>query len=156
MWNLVPWPRIEPGPPTLGTRSLSHWTTRRVPTRLIKWHFLASIPLFFLIWDPKEQVDCQDGILALLGPWPSYHYNIYNFTETVAQTFKGEGKTEPSVYGHIGSKPKILEILPSILAQLQKNSSKQTDWAAQGLGWKYQPCPQLSRGRRLRQVFSFS
>ena len=64
----------------------------------------------------------------------NYHYNIYNFTETLAQTLKGEGKMEPSVYGHIGSKPKILEILPGILAQLQKTSSKQADWAARGLG----------------------
>ena len=31
IWNLVPWPGIEPGPPTFGTQSLSHWTTREVP-----------------------------------------------------------------------------------------------------------------------------
>ena len=30
MWDLVPWPGIEPGPPALGARSLSHWTTREV------------------------------------------------------------------------------------------------------------------------------
>ena len=30
-WGLVPWPGIEPGPPTLGPRSLSHWTTREIP-----------------------------------------------------------------------------------------------------------------------------
>ena len=28
MWDLVPWPGIEPRPPALGTQSLSHWTTR--------------------------------------------------------------------------------------------------------------------------------
>ena len=28
LWNLVSWPGIEPGPPALGARSLSHWTTR--------------------------------------------------------------------------------------------------------------------------------
>ena len=27
LWNLVSWPGIEPGPPTLGAWSLSHWTT---------------------------------------------------------------------------------------------------------------------------------
>ena len=32
MWDLVPWLGIEPGPPTLGVQSLSHWTTREVPT----------------------------------------------------------------------------------------------------------------------------
>ena len=31
MWNLVPWPGMEPGPPALGAQSLSHWTTREVP-----------------------------------------------------------------------------------------------------------------------------
>ena len=38
MWNLVFWPGIEPGPPALGARSLSHWTTREVAvlTILIK------------------------------------------------------------------------------------------------------------------------
>ena len=32
MWDLVPWPGIEPGPPALGAWSLSLWTTREVPT----------------------------------------------------------------------------------------------------------------------------
>ena len=31
MWDLVPWPGIEPGPLALGTWSLNHWTTREVP-----------------------------------------------------------------------------------------------------------------------------
>ena len=31
MWDLVPWPGIEPGPPALEARILSHWTTREVP-----------------------------------------------------------------------------------------------------------------------------
>ena len=31
MWDLVPWPGIEPQPPVLGAWSLSHWTTREVP-----------------------------------------------------------------------------------------------------------------------------
>ena len=30
MWDLVPWPGIEPVPPPLGAWSLSHWTTREV------------------------------------------------------------------------------------------------------------------------------
>lgn len=96
---------------------------------------LSSIHLlFFLIWDPKEQFDCQDGILALLGP---SHNTIIIFIISLKawpKLLKVKVGTRPFVYGHIGSKPKILEILPSILAQLQKNSSKQTDWAAQGLG----------------------
>ena len=35
MWNLVPWPRIEPWPPALTAWSLSRWTTREVPLRNI-------------------------------------------------------------------------------------------------------------------------
>ena len=31
MWDLVPWPGIEPRPPALGVQSLSYWTTREVP-----------------------------------------------------------------------------------------------------------------------------
>ena len=31
MWDLVPWSGLEPGPPALGTQSLSHWTMRQVP-----------------------------------------------------------------------------------------------------------------------------
>jgi len=31
MWDLVPWPEIEPMPPALGAQSLNHWTTRAVP-----------------------------------------------------------------------------------------------------------------------------
>ena len=31
MWNLVPWLGITPGPPALGTWSLSHWTARKFP-----------------------------------------------------------------------------------------------------------------------------
>ena len=31
MWDIVPWQRIELGPPALGMQSLSHWTTREVP-----------------------------------------------------------------------------------------------------------------------------
>ena len=31
MWDLVPWPGIEPRLPALGVESFSHWTTREVP-----------------------------------------------------------------------------------------------------------------------------
>ena len=31
MWDLVPRPGIEPRPPSLGTQSTTHWTTREVP-----------------------------------------------------------------------------------------------------------------------------
>ena len=35
IWDLVPWPRIEPGPPALGVQSLGHRTTREVPTLVL-------------------------------------------------------------------------------------------------------------------------
>ena len=31
MWDLVPGPGIEPGPPALGVQNLNHCTTREVP-----------------------------------------------------------------------------------------------------------------------------
>ena len=34
MQDLVPWPGMGPGPPTLGAWSLNHWTTREVPAVL--------------------------------------------------------------------------------------------------------------------------
>ena len=34
MWDPAPRPGIEPGPPVLGARILSHWTTREVPSLL--------------------------------------------------------------------------------------------------------------------------
>ena len=36
MWDLVSWPGIEPGPHALATWSLSHWTTREVPS-ILSW-----------------------------------------------------------------------------------------------------------------------
>ena len=36
MWDLVPWPGIEPRPPALGAWSLNHWTIREVPAVLLK------------------------------------------------------------------------------------------------------------------------
>ena len=36
MWDLVPCPGIEPQPPELAARSLSHWITREVPC-LLSW-----------------------------------------------------------------------------------------------------------------------
>ena len=39
MWDLVPWPGIEPGPPTLAVQSLGHWMTREVPLFSNIWWF---------------------------------------------------------------------------------------------------------------------
>ena len=47
MWDLVPWPGIEPGPPALGVQSLSYWTTCEV---LLK-AFLSLFNLNLLIFN---------------------------------------------------------------------------------------------------------
>ena len=50
MWDLVPWPEIEPGPPALGAWSLSHWTTREVPLIFV----LLSLYLFSFLFCSLE------------------------------------------------------------------------------------------------------
>ena len=47
MWNLILWLGIQPGPPTLGTLSLSSWTTRKVPI-LGLWFSLSNDPFAML------------------------------------------------------------------------------------------------------------
>ena len=42
IWDVVPQPGIEPGPAALGVWSVSHWTTREVPSSL---HFSTAIAL---------------------------------------------------------------------------------------------------------------
>ena len=41
VWDLAPWPGIEPGSPALGAQSLSHWTTRAVlkEEMLLRGHY---------------------------------------------------------------------------------------------------------------------
>ena len=57
IWDLVPWPGIEPGPPALGTWSLSHWTTgKSSDTLLCPWTQLIFLvgkclgPKVYLFW----------------------------------------------------------------------------------------------------------
>ena len=47
IWDQVPRPEFEPGPPALGAWSLSHWTTREVPSRLFSFLLLFT---FWLCW----------------------------------------------------------------------------------------------------------
>ena len=42
IWDLVPWPGIEPRPPELGVQSLMYWTTREVPQ---PWLFELQVAL---------------------------------------------------------------------------------------------------------------
>ena len=70
MWDLVPWPGIEPGSPALGDQSLSHWTSREVilPMTLIliilwdfsnKW-FTDNESIFAQITCPKCEFEMTD------------------------------------------------------------------------------------------------
>ena len=43
MWDLAPWPGIEPWLPAMGAQSLSHWTTRELP------HFFFTRLLLLLL-----------------------------------------------------------------------------------------------------------
>ena len=50
MWDLVPWPQIEPGPPALGARWLSHWTTREVPDCKVLYSMPHSKTIRLLVY----------------------------------------------------------------------------------------------------------
>ena len=58
LWDLVPWPGIEPGSPALGTWSLSHWATREA-------HFY-SFKCFILCCLMK----CSQPFLSVSWPAP--------------------------------------------------------------------------------------
>ena len=61
IWDLVPWPGIEPGPPALGTWSLSHQTTREA-TATSKQSFSGTQPCPFI-------QDCFSLTTAVLSSW---------------------------------------------------------------------------------------
>ena len=58
MWDLVPWPGIEPGPLALGIQSLSRWTTRQVPQLLCVFNLLSEyLPLpLHILYEKKNNV----------------------------------------------------------------------------------------------------
>ena len=71
MWDLVPWPGIEPRPPALGAWSLSHCTTREVPGPCIYLFLLNCIlpnlcywNLDFFFW-PRNFPLRSDSYLSL-------------------------------------------------------------------------------------------
>ena len=70
MWNLGPWPDIEPQPSALGAWNLSHWTTRKVP------HIFFYI-LFFLP-DTKVYAALGNHDFHPKNQLPAGSNNIYN------------------------------------------------------------------------------
>ena len=65
MWDLVPWPGIEPRPPALEAQSLSHWTTREVPG-LFSWHLMSNSNARPWLSNPG------------MVPWPQFGILIWN------------------------------------------------------------------------------
>ena len=63
MWDLVSWSRMEPGPPPLGARSLSHWTIREVPNAFLFLSFFFKN--LFLV------------LLILFKSWRRYYNSIW-------------------------------------------------------------------------------
>ena len=59
MWDLVPQPGIEPGPPALEAWSLSHWITSKVPKKvhLRRWH---------ISWDHEWWEGAPSGVGRLI------------------------------------------------------------------------------------------
>ena len=53
MWDLVPWPGMQPGSPALEAWSLSHWTTREVPGSC---HLDAQVLCLNQILTPMVQI----------------------------------------------------------------------------------------------------
>ena len=53
---------MEPGPPALGTQSLSHWTTRGVAApELLEFEFskCSQVMLMVLVWGPHFENHCS-------------------------------------------------------------------------------------------------
>ena len=79
MWDLVPWLVIKPGPPTLGARSLSHWTTREVPLGSFLWGLRHKVKVCFVLFFSCSSVcinfissarRTQEGLRGrFLPPW---------------------------------------------------------------------------------------
>ena len=80
MWDLVPWPGIELGPPTSGTWSLNHWPTREVPTMApLKYEVdIARLRLSYIMsycthgttWSEKYNIPVQSEIIVWISVFP--------------------------------------------------------------------------------------
>lgn len=74
LWDPLPWPGIEPGPPTLGSQSLNHWTPER--SQFIVFSSLGpcmpkynhSMPWFLISF----KVKCNPYIRAFHNLVPSH------------------------------------------------------------------------------------
>ena len=70
MWDLVPWPGIEPGPPILTVQRLSHWTNSEVSSAFFFHNINIYCFIWILYWKPSSafklrSVHCPFGQNAL-------------------------------------------------------------------------------------------
>ena len=89
MWDLVPWPGIEPGTPALGPGSLSHWTTRQVPPLTFKPTFP---PGFFLEVSPHScpffphtSPSSWSALLSIREPFPTFNSRTLHSLDSSSQ-----------------------------------------------------------------------
>ena len=66
MWDLVPWPGIEPRPPALAVQSLSHWTTRKFPPFLFEDRKISFFLLVSSYLKKYPHIVCTQ---LFLGKW---------------------------------------------------------------------------------------
>ena len=79
MWDLVPWPGIEPGSPALGVWCLTHWTTREIPGFFFsaalglhcgEWAFSSCSTWSVVLW--HKGFSCETQALEYVSsasPW---------------------------------------------------------------------------------------
>ena len=72
MWDLVPWPGIEPRPPVLGVRRLSHRTTREVSLwALSRWPWDTVWCVWIWTGVPRPGTNPSSGFLDLILSLPA-------------------------------------------------------------------------------------
>ena len=81
MWDLVPRPGIEPGPPALGMQSLSHWTTREVPPSPFLRYGLSPYLVTNITPCSLANDCCTFGFLISIIPERSFLYTAYIYSK---------------------------------------------------------------------------
>ena len=78
MWDLIPWPGIEPGTPALGTQSLSHWTTKESESERVKVTqscLTLFDPMDYTVWNSPGQNTGVRSLSLLQGIVPTQGLN---------------------------------------------------------------------------------
>ena len=106
MWDLVPWPGIEPSPPESGVQSLSHWTTREFPVEcfihscLFNHVHCFSVGLKYFIMITFEicyEMCLQEwvSILYVSEAWRWWREPVFPEQTMLLQRKMIEGESEP-------------------------------------------------------------